>query len=106
MVYVAVNGQHVYEDGVSDDSGRGIHVVVLNQNTGVVMATRIFDTYMGSEDEQLILFCNMLQEGRIVVFMVKVRYIQFAWKCITLYVFESLVFLTFASANVIHTMAG
>ena len=71
-VYIALNGMRVYENSIDDDRARGIHVVVLNQHTGVVMAKRIFDTYVPAEDEAMILFLNILQEGRIVVFMVKV----------------------------------
>merc|ERR1719494_85236 len=71
VVYVAIDGQKVFENVVTDDNGRGIHVVVLNQNTGVVMATRRFDTYYTGEDQLLISFCNLVQEGRIVIFMIK-----------------------------------
>ena len=74
VVYVAIDGQKVFENVVTDDNGRGIHVVVLNQNTGVVMATRRFDTYYTGEDQLLISFCNLVQEGRIVIFMIKVRH--------------------------------
>ena len=71
-VYVAVDGVKVYQNNIKGDSSRGIHIVVLNQFTGIVMANRIFDTYSSDkEDEGMILFLNMLQEGRIVVFMIK-----------------------------------
>ena len=97
LVYVAIDGQKVYENAATDDSGRGIHVVVLNQNTGVVMATRRFDTYYAKEDELLILFCNLLQEGRIVIFVIKVwQQIQQIWEQRTLKVlFTRLLILSF-----------
>jgi len=70
-VYVSINGLKVYENSGIDDAGRGIHVVVINEQNGIVMAKRVFDTYVPREDEAMILFLNMLQDGRIVVFMVK-----------------------------------
>lgn len=57
-----------------DDSdplnNRGMHVVVLNQHTGMVMAQRVFDTYM--DDEPLIGFLHRVSSGRIMIFAVKV----------------------------------
>ena len=56
---------------------RGIVAFVLNQRTGVLMAMRAFDTYaLKEESQELIKFIEILKEGRIVCFAIKVMYIE------------------------------
>lgn len=72
-VYVSINGLKKYEDSKPDEKTRGIHVIVLNEVSGVVVARRTFDTYMGGmEEEALIKFLNIVTDGRIVIFTIKV----------------------------------
>ena len=70
-IYVSVDGNIVYQHQGESVQSRGLHVVVLSQHTGKLTASRIFDVYAFEQDKEIAKFLDSLQDGRIVVFMVK-----------------------------------
>ena len=70
-VYLALNGIRVYEIKETDDRSRGLHVIVVNQNSGDLMVNRVFDFYNGDDNSDFASFINSIQQGRIVVFFIK-----------------------------------
>ncbi|XP_062569763.1 protein O-linked-mannose beta-1,2-N-acetylglucosaminyltransferase 1-like [Saccostrea cucullata] len=70
LVLVTVNGNTVYQDD-DFDVHRGIHLLVLNQATGRIMAKQVFDTYSGGEDKAMLDFINRISKNRILIFTIK-----------------------------------
>lgn len=63
---VAVDGTTVY----AVEKKRAIHIVVISQSTGKVMATREFDTYTPGGDDALPDFIDSITNGRILCFTI------------------------------------
>ncbi|XP_019858766.1 PREDICTED: protein O-linked-mannose beta-1,2-N-acetylglucosaminyltransferase 1-like [Amphimedon queenslandica] len=66
MALISVDGESVY----TAEAKRGMHIVVLNEMTGSVMASRVFDTYIPGGDDNLPAFLESLANGRIVCFTI------------------------------------
>ncbi len=43
-----------------------MHVGVLNEVTGQLMAVRVFDTYMPGAEDDLVSFFNSVSDGRVL----------------------------------------
>lgn len=70
-VEVFVNEQQAYIDN-SVASNRGIHVILINQQNGRVMGSRVFDTYSDNQDEKLNQYLDQISDSdRLIVFAVK-----------------------------------
>ena len=69
-VYINIDGFPTYESSSSSD--RGVHMVILNQVTGAVMARRVFDTYLDLQEKEMVKFMQNVMDGRIIVCMIKV----------------------------------
>ncbi|KAK7074635.1 Protein O-linked-mannose beta-1,2-N-acetylglucosaminyltransferase 1 [Halocaridina rubra] len=65
-VFMSLNKREIYRN-LGD---RGIHLVVLNQHSGRVMAKRVFDTFTTGTEEEMAEFIDEIQDGRILVFAV------------------------------------
>ena len=69
-----VEGTHVYSRfRETQQRPRGIHVIVLNEMTGDVMANNVFDTYTEGEDKELVNFVSNIKKQRIIIFSTLVR---------------------------------
>ncbi|CAL4112934.1 unnamed protein product [Meganyctiphanes norvegica] len=66
-IFMSINKKEIYRN--LDD--RGIHLVVVNQATGRVMAKRVFDTFSVGVEEEMVDFIDDIQDGRILIFAVR-----------------------------------
>ncbi|CAI8053573.1 Protein O-linked-mannose beta-1,2-N-acetylglucosaminyltransferase 1 [Geodia barretti] len=58
----------VYSSSSKDQ--RGMHVAILNQATGALMAARVFDTYIPGAADTLVTFINSISDERIMCFAI------------------------------------
>lgn len=70
---ITVDGQSVLRKHSvgKDDSGRGLHLVVLDPTSGLVTSKSSFDTYTPGAERALVGFLNELQPGRLVLAVIK-----------------------------------
>nr|XP_045616523.1 protein O-linked-mannose beta-1,2-N-acetylglucosaminyltransferase 1-like [Procambarus clarkii] len=65
-VFMSLNKREIYRN-LGD---RGLHVVVINQHSGKVMARQVFDTFSAGVEEEMVEFIDDVRDGRIIVFAV------------------------------------
>ena len=70
-VYVSINGIKIYEVNELNDGSRGLHVIILNQQTGALMVSEVFDFYGGDSNNDFSRFLNSVQHSRIAIFVIK-----------------------------------
>lgn len=68
-VTVMVDDTLIYKRDEGDRDFRGIHVLVLNQHKGHLMAFACFDTFIADKGH-LVDFLRSIQNGRLVVFLI------------------------------------
>ena len=70
-VYVSINGIKIYEIYEKNDSSRGLYVIILNQQTGALMVSEVFDFYGGDSNDDFSRFLNSVKHSRIAIFLIK-----------------------------------
>ena len=70
-VYVSINGIKIYEINEKNDSSRGLYVIILNQQTGALMVSEVFDFYGGDSNDDFSRLLNSVHHSRIAIFFIK-----------------------------------
>jgi len=70
-VYVSINGIKIYEVDEVNDRSRGLHVIILNEYTGTLIASTVYDFYGGDSSYDLRRFLNIVSHSRITIFLIK-----------------------------------
>eukprot|EP01137_Pigoraptor_chileana_P027764 Opistho-2@10714 len=70
-VFVMVDGEYAIHFNDTEVKTRGLHVVVVNEVTGQVMARQLFDTYTDGAEDALGEFLTNVHRDRIVVMAIK-----------------------------------
>lgn len=68
-VLVSIDDNIVYYKTTNHADLRGMHIIVINQNIGIVMTTAIFDTF-SADNGDVSTFLETVQDGRLVLFLV------------------------------------
>jgi len=71
LVYVSINGIKIYEINESNDRNRGMHIIILNQQTGALMVSEVFDFYGGDSNNDFSQFLYSIHRSRITIFFIK-----------------------------------
>ena len=70
-VHVSINGIKIYDINEVTEKSRGLHVIILNQQTGALMASDVFDFYGGDSNNDLSQLLNSVKHSRIAIFLIK-----------------------------------
>ena len=70
-VYVSISGTKIFEIKEVNDRSRGMYVNILNQKTGDLMVSEVFDFYGGDSSNDFSRFLNSIHHSRIAIFFIK-----------------------------------